>query len=64
MSVPLKAGRIWGMPIALSVLSAVGLFSALLGDGIWDAVSWVALSLPILALVWFVALRSPVVSHH
>ena len=31
--------QIWGMPIAIGVMSAVGLISALLGDGIWDTVS-------------------------
>jgi len=38
--------RLWGWPVALAVLSAVGLLSALLGDGAWDALSWAALGLP------------------
>ncbi|HJU04233.1 MAG TPA: hypothetical protein VJ692_03710 [Nitrospiraceae bacterium] len=40
------------MPILLSFLSAVGLVSALLGDGIWDALSWVALATPPAAIAW------------
>jgi len=38
----------------LSIVSAVGLISALLGDGIWDALSWVALTAPIAAVLWSV----------
>lgn len=44
--------RLWGMPILLGVLTVVGLVAALLGDGPWDAVSGVALGLPVLLGVW------------
>ena len=43
----------WGWPILLGVLTAIGLLSALLGDGLWDAVSWIALGIPTLVCVWF-----------
>lgn len=52
MSAPLTVSQIWGMPALLGVISVIGLFSALLGDGVWDAVSWVTLSLPIVAILW------------
>jgi hypothetical protein len=39
----------------LAVVSAVGLLSALLGDGIWDIVSWVALATPVIVIVWYLA---------
>jgi len=39
------------MPAVLAVASAIGLLSALLGDGVFDAVSWVALALPLAVLV-------------
>lgn len=40
------------MPVALAAVSAVGLLSALFGDGIWDWVSWLALSTPIVVSLW------------
>ena len=47
MSPPLTRRQVWGAPIALGVLSAVGLVSALLADGLGDVVSWIALATPI-----------------
>lgn len=34
--------RLWIWPVAAGVISLVGLLSALVGDGAWDAVSWAA----------------------
>jgi hypothetical protein len=36
-------GPVWTAPILLGVLTVIGLVSALLGDGVWDAVSAVSL---------------------
>ena len=49
----MKAGRrrVWPIPIALASLTALGLVSALVGDGVWDAVSWVALAVPVAVCV-------------
>ena len=44
--------RIFSMPLLLAVLSLIGLMSALLGDGWWDRLSWAALGLPLLIVVW------------
>ncbi len=44
---------VWGWPVALALLTAAGLLSALLGDGLWDAVSCVALGIPTAVCVWF-----------
>lgn len=44
--------RLWGMPIVLGVLTCIGLLSALLGDGIWDALSAVTLAGPVLVAIW------------
>jgi hypothetical protein len=41
------------MPIVLAVCSAVGLISALLGDGVWDVLSWFALGAPITIIIWY-----------
>ncbi|MDH0301365.1 MULTISPECIES: hypothetical protein [unclassified Pseudomonas] len=35
--------RIFAWPALIAVLSAVGLFAALLGDGVWDVLAWVGL---------------------
>jgi hypothetical protein len=45
------------VPAILAVLSGVGLISALLGDGVWDGLSWLALSVPIVVVVWYALLR-------
>ena len=45
--------QLWGWPIAFGLLSATGLLSALFSDGWGDAWSWLALGLPVLAMVWF-----------
>jgi len=39
------------IPAALAVLSAGGLIFALVEDGVWDALSWVTLSIPIALFV-------------
>lgn len=44
---------LWGMPILLGILTAIGLVSALLGDGIWDAVSALSLGIPVAVGGWF-----------
>lgn len=43
--------KCWRWPLVLAVLTLVGLLSALLGDGgpFW-LVSWIALSIPLLAI--------------
>ncbi|MEO5955751.1 MAG: hypothetical protein ABIR36_08710 [Nitrospiraceae bacterium] len=55
MSALRTARQIWGLPIALGLVSAVGLLAALLGDGIWDVVSWSSLAAPVIAVVWHLA---------
>ena len=44
---------LWGMPILLGILTTIGLISALLGDGIWDAVSAVTLGAPVAVGAWY-----------
>jgi hypothetical protein len=45
--------RVFGVPILLGILSAVGLLSALFADGFWDALSWVGLGAPLVVIAWF-----------
>ncbi|CAN5810546.1 hypothetical protein BH09PSE5_BH09PSE5_18840 [soil metagenome] len=47
------AWSLWGVPILMAVVSVIGLLSALLGDGAWDAVSWVGLGIPLVVCVWY-----------
>jgi hypothetical protein len=43
---------LWGMPILLGVLTAVGLVSGLLGDGWWDVVAVIGLAAPVVVGAW------------
>lgn len=43
---------IFAIPLAIAVVSLVGLVSALTGDGLRDQISWVALAIPVAAVVW------------
>ena len=43
--------KVFATPTVIALLSATGLFAALLGDGVWDALSWLGLGIPaVLAL--------------
>jgi hypothetical protein len=44
--------KVYGPAIAISVITIYGLLSALLGDGIWDELSWVALTIPLAVIIW------------
>ena len=50
--------RVFAMPALLLLASIAGLVLGLTGDGLPDALSWVLLSLPILAAVFAFANRS------
>jgi len=44
--------KVFSIPVVIGALSAAGLFSALLGDGAWDALSWVGLGIPTVLGTW------------
>jgi hypothetical protein len=44
---------LWGWPIVLAVVSAIGLVGGLWGNGGWDWLAWVGLGLPTAAALWF-----------
>jgi hypothetical protein len=48
---------IWPIPIALGILTCIGLVAALVADGFWDTVSWVGLGTPLVVVVWFAWLK-------
>jgi hypothetical protein len=39
--------KVYGPPMLLAVVTIGGLISALLGDGVWDVISWGALIIPL-----------------
>jgi hypothetical protein len=42
--------HIWTVPIILAVISLGGLIFALVGDNLWDGLSWLLLSIPLLII--------------
>ena len=48
---PLPLPAIFGIPIAIALVTTAGLVTALLDDGLGVALSWAALSVPVLAAV-------------
>lgn len=55
MSIPQTTRQIWAAPMVLGIVSAIGLMSALLGDGMWDLLSWILLAAPVLVIGWCLA---------
>jgi hypothetical protein len=46
------ATAIFAAPGIVGVVSLVGLVAALLGDGLYDAVSWLGLLIPLAVVAW------------
>lgn len=59
MSRPPTRGRVrvWRAPMALGLLTALGLIAALLADGAADALSAAALAAPLATAVWCIGRR-------
>jgi hypothetical protein len=49
--------QIFAAPVVIGALSVVGLVAALVGDGWWDGLSWLALALPVLLYLFFIVRR-------
>lgn len=49
--------KIFGWPLLLALVSAVGLVAALIGDGVWDGLSWLCLAAPLGVLAWVLVAR-------
>lgn len=45
--------HLWGWPVALGVLSASGLLTALVSDGWGDWWAWLGLGVPVAVMAWF-----------
>jgi hypothetical protein len=50
--------QVFRWPLLIGVASAIGLVSALVADGVWDALSWALLALPLVVGVWYAVRRS------
>ncbi len=44
--------KVYGPALVIAVITLYGLLSALLGDGVWDELSWVALAIPLTIIAW------------
>ncbi|HSI61253.1 MAG TPA: hypothetical protein VLA16_27085 [Ideonella sp.] len=51
--------QIFKWPAALALVTAIGLVSALVADGVWDSLSWLGLGLPVAVGLWFAFRRAP-----
>jgi hypothetical protein len=47
--------KVYGTASMLAAITAIGLILALFGDGMWDAISWVALAIPLSVIAWELA---------
>lgn len=54
---PQRPRAIFAAPLAIGVLSLVGLVGALTGDGLRDALSWATLGVPVAAVGWAMRTR-------
>jgi hypothetical protein len=52
---PRTLWQIFAIPLLLGILTTVGLVAALVGDGIWDALSWLTLGVPIAVTLYCLA---------
>ena len=50
---PNSVRQILGFPIGIGIMTTIGLVSSLVGTGIWNWISWITLTLPIVIAVWF-----------
>lgn len=46
--------KIWRIPFWLGILTLFGLLIAILGTGFWYGIAWVAVSLPLLVIVYYI----------
>jgi len=44
--------KVYGVPLLLAAITLAGLLFALFGDGLWDALSWIAMATPIIVMAY------------
>lgn len=45
--------QLWGWPLLLAALIMFGLLAALIGTGLWHWLSWIALTVPVVTMGWY-----------
>jgi hypothetical protein len=45
--------QVFAVPAIIAVGSSAGLLSALIGDGLFDALSWITLGAPVALICWY-----------
>ena len=53
----LSLRAIFAIPLFIAVTSVIGLIAALVGNDLWDALSWLTLGLPVAITSWAVIKR-------
>ncbi|NHK26533.1 hypothetical protein FF098_001270 [Parvularcula flava] len=48
----LSLRAIFAIPLFIAVTSLIGLVTALVGNDLWDALSWLTLGLPVAITIW------------
>jgi len=48
----LSLSAVFALPLLIGLLSLIGLVSALTGDGWRNALSWIGLGAPVVAVLW------------
>ncbi|WP_420149088.1 hypothetical protein [Spirosoma sp.] len=46
--------HIWAIPLWIGIISLFGLIAALVGNNLWDVMSWITLGIPLLLIGRFV----------
>jgi hypothetical protein len=57
-----RTQSLWGIykqPFYIGAVTFVGLIFGVLGDGVWDPVSWIGLAVPVLLTIWFLIRARP-----
>ncbi len=54
MSQPTRS-KVWQIPLVLAALILFGLLAALLGNGAWKVLSWIAMATPLIVITWKLA---------
>lgn len=59
MKSPSAFRKVWGAPLLLSVLTLIGLLSALLGEhAVWKTAGWLSLAVPVATGLWLARPRN------
>lgn len=55
---PSRFWHVFAAPLIIGVISIAGLLSALLGDDVYDAASWLGLGIPAVLVCWYAFRRN------